>query len=62
MPVDDAVLYEAASIEPTRLRSLDSIHLATALSIRDDIGAFLTYDDRLAEAGGEHGLNVVRSA
>jgi predicted nucleic acid-binding protein len=60
LPLDDVVLDEAASIGPTRLRSLDALHLATALSIRDEIGAFFTYDERLGEAAADHGLAVVR--
>ena len=30
--------------------SLDAIHLATALLIREDVETLLTYDDRLAAA------------
>ena len=60
LPLDDAVLDEAASIDPAGLRSLDALHLATALSIRDEIGAFITYDDRLAEAATNLGLPVAR--
>ena len=33
------------------LRTLDAIHLATALLIREDIETLLTYDDRLAARG-----------
>lgn len=62
LPLDDAVLEEAASLAPAGLRSLDALHLATALSIRDEIGAFVTYDQRLADAAGDRGLNVVRPA
>jgi hypothetical protein len=40
VPLDDSVLAKAASLEPVGLRSLDSLHLATALSIRDELGAF----------------------
>ncbi len=40
------------SIQPT-LRSLDALHLATALSVRDEIGVFVTYDQRLAEAAAD---------
>lgn len=58
MPLDDALLDAASSLEPPKLRSLDALHLATALSIREEIGAFLTYDDRLAAAAREHGLPV----
>jgi predicted nucleic acid-binding protein len=60
LPLDDAVLDEAALIVPAELRSLDALHLATALSIRDEIGAFFTYDDRLAKAAIDHGLPVTR--
>ena len=41
------------------LRAMDAIHLASALSIPDDID-FVTYDDRLAEAAREQGLRVVQ--
>jgi predicted nucleic acid-binding protein len=60
LPLDDAVLEEAAAIGPTGLRSLDALHLATALSIKDEVGAFFTYDERLAEAAANHGLAVAR--
>jgi predicted nucleic acid-binding protein len=60
LPLDDAVLDEATVIDPVGLRSLDALHLATALSVRDEIGAFITYDQRLADAAGQQGLNVVR--
>jgi predicted nucleic acid-binding protein len=58
LAMDDPVLDEASSLDPPPLRSLDALHLATALSVRDDIGAFFTYDNRLAEAADAHGLPV----
>lgn len=58
IPLDDAILDEATSLDPPPLRSLDALHLATALSVRDDIGAFFTYDQHLAEAAEHHGLPV----
>ncbi len=60
LPMDDPVLDEATSLKPTALRSLDALHLATALSIRDDLGAFFTYDERLAGAAEGHDLPVVQ--
>lgn len=60
LPLDDAVLSEAASIDPSELRSLDALHLATALSVRDEIGVFVTYDERLGEAAASHGLAVAK--
>jgi len=58
IPLEEALLDGATALNPPVLRSLDALHLATALSIRDDIGAFLTYDRRLAEAAEQHGLPV----
>jgi len=58
IPLDDAVMDRAAALGPAPLRSLDALHLATALTISDDIGAFVAYDDRLAAAAGEYGLPV----
>jgi uncharacterized protein len=60
LPIDDALLNEATSLKPPALRSLDAIHLATALSVREDLGAFFTYDKRLAEAAADHGLKVIQ--
>lgn len=60
LPLDDALLDTATSLGPPLLRSLDAIHLATALSIRDDIGALFTYDERLAEAAGDRGFDVAQ--
>lgn len=60
LPLDEAVLAEAASLQPVGLRSLDALHLATALSVRDEIGGFVTYDERLADAASDQGLKVVR--
>lgn len=40
------------------VRSLDAIHLATALRGRSRLTAFLTYDKRLADAAREAGLPV----
>jgi uncharacterized protein len=60
LPLTDSILDAAASLRPAGLRSLDALHLATALSVRDDVGVFLSYDDRLAEAAREHGLRVAQ--
>lgn len=58
LPLRDVLLDDATALGPPVLRSLDAIHLATALSIRDDIGVFLTYDQRLGSAAAERGLPV----
>lgn len=59
LPLDDSLLDQASALEPAGLRSLDAIHLATALSVKVEINAFFTYDQRLGEAAANHGLSVV---
>lgn len=54
------VISLARRVNPHRLRSLDAIHLASALLI--DADEMLTYDDRLAAACAESGLAVSRPA
>ncbi|HEU5064164.1 MAG TPA: type II toxin-antitoxin system VapC family toxin [Solirubrobacterales bacterium] len=58
LPLDDPVLDLATTLLPPTLRTLDALHIATALSVRDEIGAFFTYDRRLAESAAVHGLPV----
>lgn len=48
--VDDAILVRAASFKDRHLRTIDAIHLATALTMGDDPEVFFTYDARLARA------------
>jgi predicted nucleic acid-binding protein len=62
LPLNDVLLAEAANLAPENLRSLDAIHLATALSVRDELGVFLTYDQRLAYAAADMGLKVAKPA
>lgn len=56
--VDEPLLDRAAELDPRDLGALDAIHLAAALAIGPDLGAFLTYDERLAGAARWHGLPV----
>jgi predicted nucleic acid-binding protein len=55
---DSEVAARAAGVGPPSLGSLDAIHVATALSVADDLEAFVTYDDRQAEAAQISGLGV----
>ena len=57
---DEALLRLAEHVGPPLLRSLDAIHLAAALSIGDYPDAFITYDDRLADAARKLKLRVVQ--
>lgn len=48
--IDDAILESAAQLEPFGLRSLDALHLASALSLQPELEGIVTYDLRLAAA------------
>jgi predicted nucleic acid-binding protein len=54
--VDRALLERAAELTSGRLRSLDAIHLASALHVRPD--ELIAYDRRLLEAAAGAGLTV----
>lgn len=53
-----AVFERAATLEPDLLRSLDSLHLAAAVELGDDLEGVVTYDKRLAEAAEALGIRV----
>jgi predicted nucleic acid-binding protein len=60
--VDRRVLAVAAALEPPTLRTLDAIHLATAVSLEDDLTALVTYDRRLSEAARRAHVRIVAPA
>jgi predicted nucleic acid-binding protein len=53
-PIGADVVGLARRVVPTTLRTLDAIHLATAILL--DVDLVVTYDDRLAEACRHNGL------
>jgi predicted nucleic acid-binding protein len=55
--LDPAIAATAAVLLPSGLRTLDAIHLATALALYR-VDAFVTYDTRLAEAARSLGFAV----
>ena len=61
LPLTEATLAAAESIEPASVATLDAIHLAAALELFDAdlIDTVLTYDERLAEGARHHGLTVL---
>ncbi len=60
--LDARLATEAVRIGPRTLRSLDAIHLASALSVGDELEAMITYDARLADAARARGMTVVAPA
>ncbi len=59
IPLTTDVVDQAAEVGGPLLRSLDAIHLASALSIGADLAAFVCYDRRLLEAASAAGLEAV---
>jgi uncharacterized protein len=56
--LDPGIRILAQTVKPVTVRSLDAIHLATALRVRPHLTSFVTYDKRLADAAQAAGLTV----
>jgi predicted nucleic acid-binding protein len=59
IPIDDGIIRAAVAVQPSTLRTLDAIHMATALSLGRELSQLVTYDERLARAGNEAGVAAV---
>jgi predicted nucleic acid-binding protein len=57
LAVSDEIIERAGDLASPRLRSLDAIHLASALRV--ECRQIITYDGRLAEAAAAKGLEVL---
>jgi uncharacterized protein len=60
IPLTGGLLDEAADVGDPPLRTLDAIHLASALSIRPDLTAFVAYDNRLVVAAQAAGIDAIQ--
>jgi predicted nucleic acid-binding protein len=56
--LDDQILDAAARVDPPTLRTLDAIHLASALAFEGDLDSFVTYDFRMADGARFAGIVV----
>lgn len=56
--LDAALLDAAGRLGPPALRTLEAIHLQSALLLGDELDALITYDVRQAEAARDTGLSV----
>ena len=56
--LDPAVRILVQTVRPATVRSLDAIHLGTALHTRQTLTSFVTYDKRLLDAALAAGLPV----
>ncbi len=59
IPLDRAVQDVASDIGDPMLRTLDALHLASALLLGDALTAFVSYDHRLANGAHAAGIAVV---
>lgn len=57
LPLAESVLQRAQRVGADELRSLDAIHLASAIAVGADV--LVTYDGRLAESAASAGLEVL---
>jgi uncharacterized protein len=56
--LDPRIWILAWAVQPVTVRSLDAIHLGTALYSRSGLTSFATYDARLLDAARTAGLQV----
>lgn len=50
IPLDEQIVGKARDVRPSSVGTLDAIHVASALSLGDDLVAVATYDGRMQEA------------
>jgi len=58
LPLSSEIRKRASELDPPSVRSLDAIHLATALYFGERLGGLYTYDERMSLAAREVGLDV----
>jgi predicted nucleic acid-binding protein len=56
--VNDRILNAAGELHPADLRSLDAIHLATALELGRDLTVVVTYDERITAGARRPGIRT----
>jgi uncharacterized protein len=57
IPISPEIIELATAAHTPPLRAMDAIHLATALTMREDLGAVFVYDNDLHAAAQAHNLN-----
>ena len=60
--LDRSVIDMARDIDPARIRTLDAIHLASAISLGIEDLVFVAYDERCLEGAGHAGLASLHPA
>jgi predicted nucleic acid-binding protein len=62
IPLSSGLIEEATDAGEPLLRTLDAIHLASAMSIRNELTAFVAYDNRLLTAAQDAGIEPISPA
>ena len=60
--VTPTAFRRASDLGPESLRSLDALHMASALELGEALEGMITYDSRLTVACARHGVRVVAPA
>ncbi len=58
LPLSRSVRERASGLRPVELRTIDAIHLATALEIESDLDSMVCYDRRLVGAAEASGIET----
>lgn len=58
LPLSAGIRGRASELTPISIRSLDAIHIATALELGERLDGMYTYDERMAAAARDAGLEV----
>ncbi len=58
MPLTEEIRALAGELDPPSIRSLDAIHVASALSLCERLKGLFTYDERMSRAARDAGLDV----
>jgi uncharacterized protein len=59
LPISSEVFDRAGLLTPPELRSLDALHLAMAIDLRDELQGLISYDERLSRAAASYGIEVL---
>lgn len=59
IPLTPEIIELATHAHTPPLRAMDAIHLATALTMRDDLGTMFVYDNDLHAAAQAHNLKAL---
>lgn len=59
LTISETTFGIAASLNPVELRTLDALHLSSAIELGESLQAFVAYDKRLLEAVNSVGLRTI---